>query len=191
MDKKLRWYETEPVIIFLTIILTLPTFVVLVIGHIFLIFYMPIEKIIYKKSPYYLTYFDAYTPLATHKYDFKVRNELAKLNTLARSSASENKYKLIKGNNFVRIEKIYEVKYKDNEFYVRYNFISNFIKLSDYYEEIKKSCKMESKYDCYLILSAMVINKEYINTFSDKVYFVNEESKYKTIKSILDSIEEE
>ena len=48
MDKKLRWYETEPVIIFLTIILTLPTFVVLVIGHIFLIFYMPIEKIIYK-----------------------------------------------------------------------------------------------------------------------------------------------
>lgn len=191
MDKKLRWYETEPVIIFLTIILTLPTFVVLVIGHIFLIFYMPIEKIIYKKSPYYLTYFDAYTPLITHKYDFKVRNELAKLNTLARSNASENKYKLIKGNNFVRIEKIYEVKYKDNEFYVRYNFVSNFIKLSDYYEEIKKSCKMESKYDCYLILSAMVINKEYINTNSDKVYFVNEESKYKTIKSILDSIEED
>ena len=113
MDKKLRWYETEPVIIFLTIILTLPTFVVLVIGHIFLIFYMPIEKIIYKKSPYYLTYFDAYTPLITHKYDFKVRNELAKLNTLTRSSASENKYKLIKGNNFVRIERIYEVKYKD------------------------------------------------------------------------------
>ncbi len=191
MDKNLRWYETEPVIIFLTIILTLPTFVILVIGHIFLIFYMPIEKIIYKKSPYYLTYFDAYTPLATHKYDFKVRNELAKLNTLARSSASENKYKLIKGNNFIRIEKIYEVKYKDNEFYVRYNFISNFIKLSDYYDEIKKSCKMESKYDCYLILSAMVINKEYINTNSDKVYFVNEESKYKTIKLILDSIEEE
>lgn len=191
MDKKLRWYETEPVIIFLTIILTLPTLVVLVIGHIFLIFYMPIEKIMYKKSPYYLTYFDAYTPLATHKYDFKVRNELAKLNTLARSSVSENKYKLIKGNSFVRIEKIYEVKYKDNEFYVRYNFVSNFIKLSDYYEEIKKSCKMESKYDCYLILSAMVINKEYINTNSDKVYFVNEESKYKTIKSILDSIEEE
>lgn len=191
MDKKLRWYETEPVIIFLTIILTLPTLVVLIIGHIFLIFYMPIEKIIYKKSPYYLTYFDAYTPLATHKYDFKIRNELAKLNTLVRSSSSENKYKLIKGNNFIRIEKIYEVKYKDNEFYVRYNFVSNYIKLSDYYEEIKKSCKMESKYDCYIILSAMIINKEYLNTNSNKVYFVNEESKYITIKSILDSIEEE
>lgn len=191
MDKKLRWYETEPVIIFLTIILTLPTLVVLIIGHIFLIFYMPIEKIIYKKSPYYLTYFDAYTPLATHKYDFKIRNELAKLNTLARSSSSENKYKLIKGNNFIRIEKIYEVKYKDNEFYVRYNFVSNYIKLSDYYEEIKKSCKMESKYECYIILSAMVINKEHLNTNSNKVYFVNEESKYKTIKLILDSIEEE
>ncbi len=191
MDKKLRWYETEPVIIFLTIILTLPTLVILTIGHIFLIFYMPIEKKIYKSSPFYLTYFDAYTPLATHRYDFKVRNELAKLDTQARSSESENKYKLIKGNSFIRIEKIYEVKFKDNEFYVRYNFISNYIKLSDYYEEIKKNCKMESKYNCYVILTANVINKEYINTNCNNVYFVNEQSKYKIIKSILDTIEEE
>lgn len=191
MDKKLRWYETEPVIIFLTIILTLPTLVILTIGHFLLIFYIPIEKRLYKKSDYYLTYFDAYKPLVTHRYDFKIRNELAKMKTDVISSTSDNKYKLIKGNSYIVSEKMYEVKFKDNEFYVRYNFISNFIKLSDYYEEIKKICKMESKFECYIVLSVRVINKEYLNTNSNNVYFTNEEDKIRTIKTILDKVKED
>lgn len=190
MEKKLRWYETEPVIIFLTIILTLPALVLLSIGHILLIFYMPIERKIYKSSNFYLMYFDPYKPLITHSHDFKVRNNLAKMNINLDSSTSENKYKLIKDNNFIVCQKISEVSIKDNEYYVRYNFISNYIKLSDYYEEIKASCKLDNKFNCYIILKAKNIDKNLIGTNINNVYFIKEENRYTTIKTILGKKEE-